>query len=106
MQKQKNRNIWRKISTITVALLLALMLASCGTKLSGTYSTSGSSVTFSGDQITVNILFIVATGKYTIKGDQIYITWDDESYDEESFDFEIVDKETIIFDGTELKKRK
>jgi len=105
MQKLNIRNFKGKMVALVIILLFVVMLASCDNKLSGTYSASGGSVTFSGSQVTLNFFMIVATGTYSIKDGEIYIVWNDDDYVDDVFDFEIIDSNTIIFDGIKMKKR-
>ena len=77
-----------------VALMLVLVmsvcaLASCGKKLSGEYAAggdlAGTSYTFKGSKVTIEMGGVEAEGTYKIKGDKITIEFADENEDDASW---------------------
>lgn len=111
-----------RILSLALAVLMlaatALTLASCGSKLSGTYKTDavfGSyvSYTFKGDKVTFETVVAGVTaatieGTYKIDGDKITLTWGDEKNDKAlsgEMDYKKTD-DGIKIGVLELKKEK
>ena len=76
------------MSVVLVAVILCMSLAACGKKLSGKYSAEipvvgGVAFTFNGSKVTITITALgqqIASveGKYSIKDDQITLTFESE----------------------------
>ena len=64
------------VSVALVAVMLLCVLASCGTRLNGTYEDKLGlvEITFKGDKITYKALGAEVEGTYEIKGDKITIS--------------------------------
>ena len=85
------KNTFKKILVVALAALMLLSLASCGKKLSGTYTAdiagTGSKMVFNGKNVTVSATLLgqdlaSIEGTYTIKGDEITFDFsDDEASD-------------------------
>lgn len=68
----------KRIRVLVIILAMLLLLSSCSSKLDGTYTSQGSiaqSFIFNGDRVTMSAFGINASGTYTIKNDQITITY-------------------------------
>ena len=68
----------RIVCLVLAAVLLTALLAGCGSKLSGKYSSGGlipQTFTFKGDNVTMSAFGITAEGTYKIQGDKIVITY-------------------------------
>jgi hypothetical protein len=103
------------IALALVAVTALMLLASCATKLSGTYKCDDTkvldvSLTFDGDKVTAKgKLGIIATeveGTYEIKGDKITITFENDAFKiggEKSFE---KDGDTIKIGGVSYTKEK
>lgn len=83
------------IALVLVAVMLTVTLASCGTKLSGTYSAEaiGTGVTyeFKGSKVTITVKALgmelgSAEGTYSIKKDQITFTFESDDDDVKKYD--------------------
>ena len=83
------------IALVLVAVMLTMTLASCGTKLSGTYSAEaiGTGVTyeFKGSKVTITVKALgmelgSAEGKYSIEKDKITFTFESEDDDVKKYD--------------------
>ena len=101
----------RVIAVVMVAIMLCLSLASCGKKLSGTYSAevfgSGVEYEFSGSKVTITVKVLgaevgSAEGKYSIKDDKITFEFEseDEDVDKYSGTFDFEEGEDYIKIGT------
>ena len=108
------KNILR-VTALAVLLVMAVaVLASCGSKLSGTYKCDDTSVldvtlTFDGDKVTakgkVSLLSAEVTGTYKIEKDKITMTFGDDKFKlggEKSF---AKDGKTITIDGVKDTKQ-
>lgn len=85
----------RIVALALVAVMLTMTLASCGTKLSGTYSAeiigSGVEYEFKGSKVSITVKALgmelgSAEGKYSIKKDKITFTFDSDDEDVEKYD--------------------
>ena len=83
------------IALALVAVMLTMTLASCGAKLSGTYSaeTLGTGVVyeFKGSKVTITVKALgmdlgSAEGKYSIKKDKITFTFESDDEDVKKYD--------------------
>ena len=105
------------IALVLVAVMLTMTLASCGTKLSGTYSLeaigTGVELTFKGSAVTITLKAVgfelgSAEGTYSIKKDKITLTFDSDKDDikkyDGTFDFEKGDG-YIKIGGVEYKAK-
>lgn len=106
----------RIMALVMAVLMVTLVLASCGTKLSGEYVGTGllSGVTykFSGSKVTVSINAVVTTvtleGKYSIKDDKITFTFEGNSDDATKYGGEHTFKKVdggITIDGVTYNKK-
>ena len=105
----------RLIALALVAVTALMLLASCATKLSGTYQCDDTkildvSLTFDGDKVTAKgKLGIIATeveGTYKIEGDKITITFENDAFKiggEKSFE---KDGDTVKIGGVSYTKVK
>ena len=99
----------RILAVAMVAVMLCLVLASCGNKLSGTYSAEQMGIkvsyTFKGDKVTMKAMGTEIEGTYEIKDDEITIKYEIAGEEvEETEDFEKKDSKTIVINGVELTK--
>ena len=105
----------RVLALVMVALMLCLTLASCGKKLSGTYSMealgTGAELEFKGSKVTITLKVLgtygdPVEGKYSIDGDKITFEFEDE--DAEDFagtkTFKELENGNIEIGGVEYKK--
>ena len=101
----------RVLALVMVALMLCLTLASCGKKLSGTYSMealgTGAELEFKGSKVTITLKVLgqagdPVEGKYSIDGDKITFEFDSEDKDVEKYDgtFDFEEGEDYIKIGT------
>ena len=100
----------RILAVAMVAVMLCLVLASCGNKLSGTYEAEEMGVTvsytFDGDKVTMKAMGVEIEGTYEIKDDEITIKYEIAGEEvEETEDFEKKDSKTIVIGGVELTKK-
>ena len=95
------------VAVLMVALMLCLTLASCGKKLSGTYSAevlgSGAAFEFKGSKVTITVKLLgaevgSAEGTYEIKDDKITLTFGAEDEEVKKYDgtFDFEEKEDSI----------
>lgn len=68
----------RTIALILLAAAVVMLLAACGTKLSGTYKAEGllgETITFDGDEAELSAFGLSISGPYKIEKDEITITY-------------------------------
>lgn len=108
------KNILRVTALAIILVMAVAMLASCGTKLSGTYKCDDTSVldvtlTFDGDNVTakgkISIVSAEVSGTYKIDGDKITFNFGDDKFNlggEHSF---AKDGKTITIDKVNYTKQ-
>ena len=105
MKKSIRRKRWL---CLALAVILALMLTGCGSKLNGTYSSTGfiaQTVTFDGDKIVLTAFGLNISGTYEIHDDTITVYYTLLG-SELSMDFSFEkDGKTILIEGTEFVKQ-
>ena len=94
-----------RVLAVAMALLMVMVvLASCGTKLSGTYKGTLTTLTFDGDKVTASDLtgIVKIEGTYKIDGDKITLTFDSDNDKVEAYDgtFDFEEGEDYIKIGT------
>ena len=86
------KNTFKKILVVALAALMILSLASCGKKLSGTYTAdllgTGTKMVFDGKNVTVSVTLLgqdlaSVEGTYKIKGEEITFDFSNEDVDED-----------------------
>lgn len=98
-----------RVLAVAMALLMVMVvLASCGTKLSGTYKGTLTTLTFDGDKVTASDLtgIVKIEGTYKIDGDKITLTFGNDTLKlggEHTFE---KDGDTIKIDGIKYTKEK
>ncbi len=96
-----------RVLAVAMALLMVMVvLASCGTKLSGTYKGTLTSLTFDGDKVKASAGPISIEGTYKIDGDKITLTFGNDTLKlggEHTFE---KDGDTIKIDGIKYTKEK
>ncbi len=74
------KKLTRILSLALILVMVLTVLASCGTRLSGTYKSDAvislTSFTFDGDKFTQKTAIFEINGTYEIKGDEITLTYD------------------------------
>ena len=116
----------RILAVALVAIMLCVSLASCGTKLNGTYEpvatsgglggiigdalNSGVEYTFKGSKVSIDVTLLgkvnTFEGKYSIKDDEITFTFEDDDAEKYSGTqtFEKLDNGNVKIGGIEYKK--
>ena len=92
------KTVIKIVAVLMIAIVACAALASCGKKLSGEYYLGDKTITksyttydFSGSKVTVSVYLLgnkvgddSFEGKYSIKDDEITITWKDDEGEEHS----------------------
>lgn len=98
----------KKIAVIVVVLCLAISLTACGSKLSGTYASTGiisQTFAFEGSNVTMSAFGINASGTYKIEGDSIIITYNLFGSEQSMTQSFKKDGKTIYIGGTAFNKQ-
>ena len=86
------KNTFKKVLVVALAALMLFSLASCGKKLSGTYTAdifgTGTKMVFDGKNVTVSVTVLgqdvaAVEGTYKIKGEEITFDFADEEADDD-----------------------
>ena len=102
------KNILRVTALAIILVMAVAVLASCGTKLSGTYkddATGLTTLTFDGDKVTAKAGVVSVEGTYKIDGDKITLTFGNDTLKlggEQSF---AKDGNTITIGGAKYTKQ-
>ncbi len=105
-----------RILALALVLVMSLsLLASCGSRLSGTYKDALGLTEweFKGSKLTISVFGQEIEAKYKIKGDEITITYSDDAIEALGIDEDDLTKtcsfekdgDTIIIDGEKLQKK-
>lgn len=101
-------SIQKRIAVGLIVLCMVFSLTACGSKLSGTYVSTGlitQTFTFDGNNVTMSAFGINASGTYKIDGDSIIITYNFLGSEQSMTQSFKKDGSTIYIGGTAFNKK-